>query len=94
MTISSPEDRKKIFAAIREISNLMVRIEAERDLIKDIVKDVSDNFLISKKIINKMAKVYHNQTLTQEIDQHEEFVETYEDVTSANKSQNTAQPAP
>lgn len=94
MAISSIEDRKKVFGAIREISNSMVRIEAERDLMKDIAKDVADNFLISKKIINKMAKVYHKQTLTQEIDQHEEFVEMYEDVTSANKSQNTTQPAP
>jgi hypothetical protein len=84
MSISSIEDRKKIFGAIREISNSMVRIEAERDLIKDIVKDVSDNFQISKKTVNKMAKVYHKQTLTQEVAEHEEFVEMYEEVTSAN----------
>ena len=90
MAISSIEDRKKIFGAIREISNSMVRIEAERDLIKETVKDVSDNFQISRKIVNKMAKVYHKQTLTQEIDQHEEFVEMYEDITSANKPQSAS----
>lgn len=88
MTISSIEDRKKIFGAIREISNSMVRIEAERDLIKETVKDISDNFQISRKIVNKMARVYHKQTLTQEIDQHEEFVEMYEDITSTNKQPN------
>jgi hypothetical protein len=90
MAISSIEDRKKIFAAIREISNSMVRIEGERDLIKETVKDISDNFQISRKIVNKMAKVYHKQTLTQEIDQHEEFVEMYEDITSANKPQSAS----
>ena len=57
MTISSPEDRKKIFAAIREISNFMVRIEAERDLIKDIVKDVSDNYASVISILNQNLKV-------------------------------------
>jgi hypothetical protein len=88
MSISSIEDRKKIFAAIREISNSMVRIEAERDLIKDIVKDVSDNYQISRKTVNKMAKVYHKQTLSQEVAQHEEFVEMYEEVTSANTQKN------
>lgn len=92
MTISSPEDRKKIFAAIREVSNSMVRIEAERDLIKDIVKDVSDNYQLSRKTVNKMAKVYHKQNLSQTVADHEEFVETYEEITSANTSQNSTQP--
>ena len=90
--ISSPEDRKKIFAAIREISNSMVRIEAERDLIKDIVKDVSDNYQLSRKTVNKMAKVYHKQNLSQTVAEHDEFVETYEEITSANTPQNSTQP--
>lgn len=85
MTISSPEDRKKVFAAIREISNSMTRMEAERDLIKDIVKDVSDNFQVSRKIVNKMAKVYHKQNLSQAVAEHEEFVEMYEEVTAPTK---------
>lgn len=92
MTISSPEDRKKIFAAIREVSNSMVRIEAERDLIKDIVKDVSDNYQLSRKTVNKMAKVYHKQNLSQTVADHEEFVETYEEITSANNQNSSTQP--
>jgi hypothetical protein len=89
MSISSIEDRKKIFGAIREISNSMVRIEAERDLIKDIVKDVSDNYQLSRKVVNKMAKVYHKQSLSQTVAEHEEFVDMYGQVTSANNT-NTA----
>ena len=88
MTISSIEDRKKIFAAIKEISNSMVRIESERDLIKDIVKDVADNYQLSRKTVNKMAKVYHKQSLSQTVAEHDEFVETYEEVTSANTPHN------
>lgn len=92
MSISSIEDRKKIFAAIKEISNSMIRIEAERDLIKDIVKDVSDNYQLSRKVVNKMAKVYHKQSLSQTVAEHDEFVETYEEITSANTPQNSTQP--
>jgi len=92
MTISSPEDRKKIFAAIREVSNSMVRIEAERDLIKDIVKDVADNYQLSRKTVNKMAKVYHKQNLSQTVAEHDEFVETYEEITSANNQNSSTQP--
>jgi hypothetical protein len=84
MSISSIEDRKKILAAIREISNSMVRIEAEKDLIKDIVKDVSDNYQLSRKVVNKMARVYHKQSLSQTVAEHDEFVETYEEITSSN----------
>ena len=92
MTISSIEDRKKIFAAIKEISNSMVRIESERDLIKDIVKDVADNYQLSRKTVNKMAKVYHKQSLSQTVAEHDEFVETYEEITSANSPQNSPKP--
>lgn len=92
MSISSIEDRKKIFAAVREISNSMTRIEAERDLIKDIVKDVSDNYQLSRKVVNKMAKVYHKQSLSQTVAEHEEFVEMYDEVTSANNTNTASNP--
>lgn len=59
--ISNPADRKKIKDALQEISDSMTRIQAERDLIKDIVKDVSDNYQLPKKHINKMARIYHKQ---------------------------------
>jgi regulator of replication initiation timing len=81
MTVSSPEDKKKIFGAIREISNSLTRIEAERDLIKDIVKDVSDNYQIPRKTVKKIATTYHKQNMTQVEQEHEEFVELYDDVT-------------
>lgn len=81
MTISSPEDKKKLKNAITEISNSMTRMEAERDLIKEIVKEQSDQFQIPKKILAKIAKTYHKQNLTQEVEDHEDFVELYEEVT-------------
>lgn len=81
MTVTSPVDKKKILDAMREISNSMTRISAERDLMKDIVKEVSDNFQIPRKVVNKIARTYHKQNLTQEVQEHEEFVELYDSVT-------------
>ena len=81
MSISSPEDKKKLKDAIQEISNSMTRMEAERDLIKEILKEQSDQFQIPKKILSKIAKTYHRQNLTQEVEDHEDFVELYEEVT-------------
>ena len=79
--ISNPEDKKKIMAAVREISAAMTRTEAERDFIKETVKDVSDNFQIPRKTIKKIAITYHKQNLTQVEADHEEFVDLYDDVT-------------
>ena len=80
MSISSAVDRKKIRDALQEISNSMTRIAAERDLIKDIVGDVSENFELPKKTVNKMARVYHKQSFGQEQQQFSEFESLYEEV--------------
>jgi Zn-dependent M32 family carboxypeptidase len=81
ITISNPADRKKIKDAIQEISNSMLRMEAERDLIKEIVKEVSAEHQIPKKILAKIAKTFHKQNLTQEVADHEDFVDLYDIVT-------------
>ena len=79
MTLTD-EQKKKLQGAISEISNSLTRTEAERDLIREIVKTQSDELAIPKKIISKIAKTYHKQNLTQEIEDHEDFVELYEKV--------------
>jgi len=78
----TPEQKNELHKAIREISDSMTRTEAERDLIKEIVKDQSDQLQIPKKVISKIAKTFHRQNLAQEVADHEEFVELYEKVTS------------
>jgi len=78
--INNQEDKIKFKQAIQEISNSMTRTEAERDLINEIIKKCSDDFTINKKIIRKIARAYHKQNLTEEQQDHEEFVEIYEEV--------------
>jgi hypothetical protein len=78
----TPEQKQDLQKAVQEISNSMTRMEAERDLIKEIVKDQSDQLQIPKKVISKIAKTFHKQNLAQEVADHEEFVELYEKVTS------------
>jgi intein-encoded DNA endonuclease-like protein len=78
----TPEQKKDLQAAIQEISDSMIRTEAERDLIREIVKEQSDTLQIPKKVISKIAKTYHKQNLAQEVADHEDFVELYEKITS------------
>lgn len=80
MTISNPADRKKIRDALEEISNSMTRISAEQDLIKDIKKDLADNFELPKKTIAKLARVYHKRNFSEEQAAHDEFETLYEEI--------------
>jgi len=75
------EDKKKIKGALQEASNSLTRIDAERDLVKNIINDTSKNFQIPKKTVKKLINVYHKQNFSEEVATHEEFESLYETVT-------------
>ena len=75
--ISSQADRDKIKKMLGEISNSMTRIEGERDLIKETIKEMSQEFNLPKRTLNRMAKVYHKQNFLREREEHEEFEDLY-----------------
>lgn len=78
--VTNPSDKKKIKDALFEISNCMTRIDAEKELIKDIIDDLSDNFELPKKTVRKIAKAYHKQNFNQAVADNEEFQELYESI--------------
>jgi hypothetical protein len=78
--IQDPEVRKKVAAAMGEMSAAMTRIEAERDLIKEIIKKLNEDHGLSKKILAKMGKAYHKQSFSKEVEESEEFQTLYEEV--------------
>lgn len=83
---SSPTDRQAVQKALQEISASLTRIDAEKDLIKDILVTVQDNQNIPKKYMRKMARIYHKQNFT-EVQQEQEDLETlYETVTSTSNT--------
>jgi len=84
-SVSSPVDRDKIKKILAEISGSMTRIEAERDYIKESVKEMSAEFQLSKKTLNKMARVYHKQNFNEEVASHEEFEDLYETIVQGQK---------
>lgn len=84
--ISSPADRLKIKKMLAEISGSMTRIDAERDLIRETIKDMSQQFQLSKRQLARMAKVYHKQNYNQEVAEHEEFESLYETIVQENNN--------
>lgn len=83
--ISNEADRKKFNDALQEISNSKTRISAERDLIKEIVDDLAEQFELPKKTINKLANIYHKQSFSKEAQEFDELETLYEEVVNLVK---------
>jgi hypothetical protein len=74
------QDKKALKDVLVEISNSLTRMDAERDYIKEAINEASEKFDINKKILRKMAKVYHRNNFTDEVTEMEEFQTMYESI--------------
>ena len=82
MVVNNPKERDVIVAALKEWSNSAVRVEAEKNLQKNIIEDLSDKVDIEKKYLNKLATMFHKQNFAQFQQEREEIEELYESITS------------
>ena len=73
-------DAQKIKNAIVEISNSMTRSDAEKELVREIIKKINEEEGIDRRLLRKMARVYHKQSFNAEAEQNEEFESIYEEV--------------
>ena len=78
--ISNPADKLKIKKMMSEISDSYTRISAERDLVKETIAVLAEDFELDKKVLRKMAQVYHKQNFTTVEAEQEDFVFTYESI--------------
>jgi uncharacterized protein YydD (DUF2326 family) len=78
--ISNEVDRKKFKSALQEISNSFTRTAAEKELIKEIVDDLAESFELPKKTVNKLARIYYKQNLSQEVEEFDEVQALYEEI--------------
>jgi hypothetical protein len=72
---------KELKGAITEINEYMNSIKIKQNQIKEIVDVTFDNLKIPKKIIKRMAKVYMNQSLQEEVAEFKEFEALFEGIT-------------
>lgn len=80
--LSNPADREKLLASIKEMSNSMTRVDAEKDFQKDVIDKVNDDLGLEKKYVRKLASIYHRQNFTTVQQEQEELVELYEAITT------------
>ena len=72
---------KELKGAITEINEHQYNIKIKQNQIKEIVDVTFDNLKIPKKLIKRMAKVYLNQSLQEEVAEFKEFEALFEGIT-------------
>ena len=77
-----PNDKVKLMGALKDFSTSLTRVEAERDLQKNIKDDICKELDLNKKLFTKLAKTYHKQNFSEEIQLNEEFETLYQEVTN------------
>ena len=63
---SSPADQKAIRDAVVEVSNAITRMEAERDFIKEVKKDIKTKYGIPTNFFGWLVNVYHKSSFNDE----------------------------
>lgn len=81
--IKMPEDPilvEKIKGALQEASASYVRIEGERDFLKDLFTDLAEETELPKGFLVKAAKMYHKQNAAAVSADSEAAIELYEKI--------------
>ena len=81
---SSPADKLDILEAIKEIDLSLTRIDAERDLIKDIADQLKEDYSLPKRLVNRLAATYHKGNKEEVENQFQEYKEFYSAIVDGN----------
>jgi len=87
---SSPNDRQKLKMAIGEITNCFLRIDAERDAIKEILAEAANKYGVDKKMIRKIASTMYKHNYADVQAENEEFSILYETLVEGRKEDEDA----
>jgi len=82
--ISNPADQQKIKKMLSEISDSYTRISAERELVKETIEALAEDFDLDKKLLRKMAQIFHKQNYSEVESEQEELALLYESVVGIN----------
>lgn len=73
-------DKEKVASAVREMSDSMLRIDAERELMKDIVDVTNEKYGVDKKHFRKISNIFHKRNLEESRTEANEVYELYEEL--------------
>ena len=77
---TSPETVKRIKDAMEEASASYVRIEGERDFLKELFTDLAKDTELPKAYLVKAARLFHRQNIAEVQADQEAVTELYEQI--------------
>jgi len=85
--LTNPKDREKLKGMIAEITNCMLRIDGERDQMKEIIEVAADMFTLDKKLVRKIATTMYKANYADLQAENEEFELLYETLVEGRRSE-------
>lgn len=80
MITLNPEEKKAVKGAIQEMSDSMLRIEAEKELMVEIVKVTFEKYGVDKKHFRKLASIYHKANMDEVRTEFDDVETLYEEL--------------
>ena len=80
MITLTPEEKKSVKDAVREMSDCMLRIEAEKELMADIVKQTFEKYGVEKKHFRKLSNIYHKANMDEVRTEFDDVETLYEEL--------------
>jgi len=93
ITLSAPE-RQKLKVVIAEITNSFLRIDSEKEAIKDLIATASEEFEIEKRMVRKIATVMYKSNYHDMLAEQEDFEYLYESIVEGKKEPEEANVTP
>lgn len=76
----NPDERVKVARAIDEAVNSLIRIDAERDHIKNIYEMLKEEYELSTKMSRDLTRLRHKQSVESQKEITEELFTLYENL--------------
>ena len=74
---TNPTDLKKLKSAIQEGSNCLLRIDAEKEALKDIVEAAKEEFELPKNVISQLIRATHKADFDKKATEFSDFEDIY-----------------
>jgi hypothetical protein len=82
--LTNTKDLETLKNGIKEMSNSLTRVEAEKDFQKDVIDRINDETGLEKKYVRKLAAIYHKQNYTTVQQENDELESLYEAISKVN----------
>ena len=76
------QDKKDMVVVMGDISDAMIRIESEKEFIKESIAEMAEKYEMDKKTLKRVATIYHKQNIAEVQAGNNEVLDLYEELTT------------